>query len=672
MTTNITTLSSADLDAVDELMRRNSGTIGFLPLEALRDYLDKGLVLGAFAGDGNLIAYLLYAANRDRFRITQLCVAEDLRGQGLARQLLNALKDSASTQKLMTLSCRNDFPAHDMWPKLEFVPIGEKPGRSREGHPLTLWRLILAADDQLELFRANASESVLDIVIDAQVFFDFDEPENDANRPSKVLMSDFFADSVNLWYTDELLSEINRNPDPAERDVARRRATDFWQVRHDPISVELLAESLRQVLPSGTDSQRSDINHLAKTASSDVGFFVTRDRRILNRADEIANLVGLHVLSPTELVIRLNELSETHAYEPDRVSGLNLQWRRFSSEEFSNFPFDRFLKQGEALGRLRDRVGSLLADSEPHDVEVLWLGDEPVALRGLAYETNNRALTITLGRIRASSDGALFGRFLISDAVYRAAKMGLEMISLDMSSITTDPIQGLSDMGFRRHGSRFVRFCFIRCLGREETLEKIGELCPEVVDSFRNDSLSDLERSCSPLSVSSDQNYFLIPIREGYAINLIDRERAAQDLFGGNPDVLLRWENVYYRAATHHNMLNVPARILWYISRDRGEIAYISRLDEVVIDTPKELFRRFRRFGTLEWTDLYEMCGRNIDTNLMALKFSHTFPLDRSVPLNEIWKVFDEEGVGRSVQAPTRLPESTFCKLIERGYPEEQ
>lgn len=671
MTPNITTLSTSDLDAVDALMRRNSGTIGFLPLEALRDYLDKGLVLGVFTGDGRLIAYLLYAANRDRFRITQLCVAKDFRGQGLARQLLDALKASTTNQKVIWLTCRNDFPAHDMWPTLGFVPMGEKPGRSRERHPLTLWRLILAPDAQLELFKANASESVLDVVIDAQVFFDFDEPESDANRPSKVLISDFFADSVNVRYTDELLSEINRNTNAEEREDARLRAREFLEARYDPNAVDIFADLLSRILPSGTPSQRSDINHLAKTASSEIDFFVTRDRRILNNAVQIADLVGLRVLSPIELVIRLNELSETQSYEPDRVSGLNLQWRRFSSEEFSNFPFDRFLNQGESLGRLRDRVGSLLADPEPHEVEVLWLGDQPMALRGLAYETN-RALTITLGRIRSSSDGVLFGRFLISDAVYRAARMGLEMINLDISSIPINPIQGLTDMGFRRHGNRFVRFCFTSYLDREGTLEKIDELCPEVADDLRNDSLSDLERSCSPLSVSADQNYFLIPIREGYAMNLIDRERAARDLFGGNPEVLLRWDNVYYRAATHHNMLNAPARILWYISGNRGEVAYISRLDKVVIDTPKELFRRFRRYGTLEWADLYEMCGQDIDTNLMALKFSHTFPLDRSVPLNEIWEIFDEDGVGRSVQAPTRLPESTFRKLFERGYPEEQ
>ena len=91
-----------------------------------------------------------------------------------------------------------------------------------------------------------------------------------------------------------------------------------------------------------------------------------------------------------------------------------------------------------------------------------------------------------------------------------------------------------------------------------------------------------------------------------------------------------------------------------------------------MIDKPKELFRRFRRYGTLEWANLYEMCRQDINTNLMALKFSNTFPFKRPIPLSEVWEVFDEDSVGRSVQAPTRLPESTFRKLYERGYPEEQ
>ena len=43
----ISVLTIADLDAVDELMKRYSSTLGFLPRAALEDYLQKPWVLGA-------------------------------------------------------------------------------------------------------------------------------------------------------------------------------------------------------------------------------------------------------------------------------------------------------------------------------------------------------------------------------------------------------------------------------------------------------------------------------------------------------------------------------------------------------------------------------------------------------------------------------------------------
>ena len=58
--TTISKLTVVDLDAVDELMMRNSATIGFLPHAVLEDYLRKESVLGAKAIDGQLVGYLLY------------------------------------------------------------------------------------------------------------------------------------------------------------------------------------------------------------------------------------------------------------------------------------------------------------------------------------------------------------------------------------------------------------------------------------------------------------------------------------------------------------------------------------------------------------------------------------------------------------------------------------
>ena len=64
MNPKIETLTVDDLPAVDELMKRNSGTLGFLPGEALRQFLGDGHVLGAKDDSGTLGAYLLYATPR--------------------------------------------------------------------------------------------------------------------------------------------------------------------------------------------------------------------------------------------------------------------------------------------------------------------------------------------------------------------------------------------------------------------------------------------------------------------------------------------------------------------------------------------------------------------------------------------------------------------------------
>ena len=650
-------------------MKRNSKTLGFLPRAVLEDYLERDSVLGVKTQDGQLVGYLLYGNYPHRFRIAQLCVGEYSRGQGIARRLLEALKSSATTQKSIRLNCRNDFPAHKMWRKLGFVPIDERPGRSKERHLLTTWRLPLALDDQLELFRANISETVLDVVMDAQVFFHLDEPDSDVTRPSKMLISDIFFHSVNLWFTDELFSEIIRNRDAKKRQIDRQRARQFFEVKHDPIAFDLFSESLKRVLPSGNESQISDINHLAKAAASEVNLFVTSDKGLLSKAKQVAGLVNLQVLSPTELILRLNELSSRDTYQPDLVSGLGLAWRRLASDEHASFPFNLFLNQGEPLRQFRRRVDSLLADPTRDKLEVLWSDGDPIALRSIRYGPG-RVLTSTLGRVANSRADQSVQRFLISDLFGKAIRQNLEMVKFETSTLPASLILGLSDMGFTRTDDHFLRFCFARHQEREDTLKQISRLAPEAVHLYRGMTSLDLERSCSPLSSDAIQNHFLIPIRPHYALNLFDRSQSARDMFGGNPDVLLLWRNVYYRSASYRNTLKAPGRILWYVSRNPKAIVAVSHLDKVVIDMPKELFRRFKKIGTLNSEDLYEMCGREPLRELMAIQFSHTFLFEKPVALDAVRKAFEEDDIGFNMQSPRRLQPSTFRKLFELGYPE--
>ena len=336
----------------------------------------------------------------------------------------------------------------------------------------------------------------------------------------------------------------------------------------------------------------------------------------MKKAKQITKVLNVELLSPTALILRLNELSGAQIREPDRVSGLGLQWKRLDSKAFETFPFERFLEQGEKLNQLRQEVSSLLIDSPQTELEVLWSENRPIAFRVLTYDTPNETLSVDLGRLAKSEDPSLLGRFLISDAVYVARRRNLSLVRFKESALPVSLIQGLSEMGFTRFGDDFIRFCFARYLDRSDALSEIAKLAPQASTNYQSMSTHELERSCSPLTLERDQNYFMIPIRPGYALNLFDRQQSSQDLFGGNPDVLLRWSNVYYRRVTHHKMLRVPGRILWYVSGKRGEVVCVSHLDEVEIDTPKELFRRFEKYGTLEWEDLsQDVWGRHNQRN---------------------------------------------------------
>ena len=134
----ISTLTPADADAVDELMKDNNQTLGFLPRQAIDSFLrDDGTehVLGAKIPDGQLVGYMIYAAYPDRFRIAHLCVSTDFRGHGIARRFIETLKQNATTQKDMRLHCRRDYPANAMWPKNSASSLSAKS--PEDPRPLT-------------------------------------------------------------------------------------------------------------------------------------------------------------------------------------------------------------------------------------------------------------------------------------------------------------------------------------------------------------------------------------------------------------------------------------------------------------------------------------------------------------------------------------------------------
>ena len=663
----ISRLSLGYLDEVDHLMKRNSATLGFLPREALRkSYFERSCVLGAIAEEDVLAGYLLYYIADGYFRITHLCVAESFQKRGIARRLVEELKRSATTQKSIRLNCRRDFPASRMWPRLGFVPFGDRPGRSAAGYLLTDWRLLLAPENQLSLFQEKVSSDALDVVIDAQIFFHLNGPDSPQAQPTKALRADFLLGVIKFWITDELDVEIDRNPDQRSRKASAEKSHTFPKIEYEPQTASEMEKQLQTFLPHGSDQDISDIRHVARTAASSINTFITQDLALLRKSAQIGAVTGVRVLSPVELIIGLHELSSHSSYKISPITS-HAHWKRVDAETLGSLLLESFLQQGERKGPFREALDAFLAHPDQYEADLLQMDDMPAAIR--VFEIGNRKLTLHLARVARPAGSSLLPMYLIAEIIRTASERNLGAVFVPANAITSLFIPHLINANFQKVSNGYVRYCLPYVTNRAEALETIAMLRSEDSSLCQNMDDSEFERHCSPMCLKeTDQRYFLVPIKPGYALSLFDRSQSANDLFGGHTDVLLRWDNVYYRSKTCHRMLAAPARILWYVSGEEGRIKAISHLDQVEVGPPKKLYRKFKHHGIFEWKEIFELCHQDPSTEIMAMRFSHTFLFPSPILLDEVTDTFKKNGLKLSLRAPVNVPAEIFRELFRLGF----
>ena len=662
----ISKLTLSHLNDVDELMKRNSATLGFLPQEALKSHLEQGSVLGVITEESVLAGYLLYYATERYFRITHLCVSESFRNHGIATQLVEKLKRSATTQNSIRLNCRRDFPASRMWPRLGFVPFGDKPGRSAAGYLLTDWRLLLAPDNQLSLFQEKVSSDALDVVIDAQIFFHLNGPDSPQAQPTKALRADFLLGVIKFWITDELDVEIDRNLDQRSRKASVERSHAFPKIEYEPQVASEMEKQLQTFLPNESDQDRSDIRHVAKTAASSINTFITQDLALLRKSAQISAVTGVQVLSPVKLIIGLHELSSHSSYKISPITS-HAHWKRIDAGALDDLLLESFLQRGERKGHFREALDAFLARPDQYEADLLQMDGAPAAIR--VFEIGNRKLTLHLARVARLVSSSLVPMYLIAEIIRTASERNLSVAFAPANAITSLFIPHLINANFQKVSNDYVRYCLPYVTSRTEALETITMLRSEDSSLCQNMDNSEFERHCSPMCLKeTDQKYFLVPIKPGYALSLFDRSQSATDLFGGHTDVLLRWDNVYYRSKTCHRMLTTPARILWYVSGEEGRIKAISHLDQVEIGPPKELYKKFKHHGIFKWREIFTLCRKNPSTEIMAMRFSHTFLLPNPILLDEVTGIFKGSGLKLSLQAPVNVPAEIFRELFRLGF----
>jgi GNAT superfamily N-acetyltransferase/predicted nucleic acid-binding protein len=694
MAIHIETIDDASpmLEEVVRLWRANSNLLGFYPEGAFQERARKRQII--VARDGQICCgYVLYFTNQRRKAvITHLCVAEGHRGQNVAKRLVGALSDATKDMLGIGLRCRRDYPSWSAWPRLGFVATTETSGRSKDGVELTYFWLAHNHPDLFSTLR-DRREILLDVVIDANVFYDLHDPTRNGAEESLGLTADWLADSIRLCVTDELFNEIHRQQDRDIRDDHLRAIKMFDFVVCNSDEFQAVEMEVRRILGEPRNERdASDLRQLARAISARLTVFVTRDEQLLEYAERLYEHYGFSVLRPAQLIGQFDELRHERLYQRERLAGTTIRKHRIS---YSADVAVLFHDTGgsEKLSAFQRRLRSYSADPDRFSCFLVSDDSMPTVPRALALFVveyrDNRSSRIPLFRfaatIRGSRISSTLFQTLLARIVENVSESGSEIVILEDADLDPGSRASIIDAGFIATESGWVKPS-LRTVGSPSELGKSLALVLERSD-IRSDVLGETVEILMSATIRTDPLLageiehrlwpakilgcgvpsYIVPIRPRWASDLFDSGLGHELLWGSDAELALNPQSVYYRAC-RPCPFRQTGRILWYVSEDElfngsKRLRACSRLVEVVVGTAKDLYRQFRRFGVYDWRDVLGTADGDPTGEIMALRFDDSERLGKTRNWDDLRAVLLNHGNKSNLQSPVMIPEEAFVEL---------
>lgn len=656
---------SPHLDAVRQLWRVHSATLGFLPDGAFLDYARQRRVVVALNDKGACVGYLLYRMVRDHATIAHFCVAAEYRRQGVAKAMMAWLVAATKSCAGITLGCRSDFEASRTWPRLGFQPVGTRKGRAGE---ITVW---WQGHGNPDLFTGDG-DGTLTVAIDANVFFDLLE---DRNEETRGLQADWLRPFVTLYYTSELLVELNRSQGQGTR---RSSSTDLASYPMLDCSTEGFQNAearLRPLFPTmNCERDESDYRHLVRAFGAGANIFVTRDSALLDMADDVFQQCGLAIVRPSELITQIDVLQQEHLYQRTQVAGTNCVFN--ARVQTVDRILDAVRFPHERQGELSRRLNQYLADPKQFACHEIC-DQKGKVLAAFVLATQGSEYHVPFLRIADRRRANTLVRTILSGIITEASRVGRSAVLV--TEVSIDPVAA-ADLGFLRLDVGYLKLVVRGCHAIDSVVALIDRAESEIdliiadLPNARgcNDKAARVEHLLWPAKlIDSNLPCFIVPIRPRFAEHLFDNRLAGASLFGVDPELALNTEAAYYRAS-RPAVVKAPARVLWYVSQNKAYemtqcIRACSRVVEVCIGTPKELFRRFRRLGVYAWADVFETARKSLERQIMAFRFDDTEllpPLTRA----RFQPILRAHGIRNNIQGPIAVPSEAFAAVYSAAF----
>ena len=667
-------------ERIKELGKKNASTLGFMPQGAFEDYAKSRCIIIAY-DDEKLMGYLMYriVPRYSRINIVHLCVADDFRGKGVSKQLLDTLKEKYNHRyRGIQISCRKDFAhATAVWERNGFISLKDIRSRSLEEHYLSLWWYDLK---QPNLFNSSLpTETKVSALLDANIIIKLRDSQKGITLPPtenpQVLLADWLTNETELCYAPETYNEIQRDKNIQRANSTRTFLDNFRMIEVDEIKMNKTAKELERIISGSSNNDISDRKQIASCIVSGISYFITYDARLLNKREEIEESYDIQIFNPQEFILQIDKLLHKEDYSPRFLKGVAYHTISQSEPKHIQTFINCFWLQkgGESKTEFHTTVYRII-NASSGQLFVVNQNGKAIAF----YGTNEEQTSIGLEFVRIIETKVFLSLF--TQVIYTILQDGLNKGKTEFfvkeKFLTEHQITILENIGFvKQINGIYKKYGDSQLVSRNDIPVLLKtKFNIQYKDIAENVSLFDLEKMLFPLKIQGlDIPIYIIPIQSLWAGQLFDSITASEDIFGAIPEKLWSFENVYFRH-TRPITEKAPARILWYVSGNKynsprsKSIIATSYLTEVMTGKPKELFRINSRYGIYEWCNIANLCNNDIEKNIRALKFSHTEVFQHPIRFTHIKEIFIEEGQKvNTFASPVLTSESIYFKIYQLG-----
>lgn len=655
----------SDFDSVVNLGDRYKKYLGLYPHKAIRESIATQHVFGAFIDD-RLIGYVLFAPSYFDIRLVHLCIEPEYRNQGIARKLVDEIQERHSDRLCIRLKCRRDYPAHKIWPKLGFQAESFPTGRGKDKAEMTAWRRSFGHPD---LFTSRLEDDVrVQVSLDTNIILDLVLNRNIDTKG--FIESPLLVGESIFCISRTVKNELSELPTEKDRRRVMGHISQFEELHCELSATETvyheLLRDVGQLEIEKDPSLRSDVMVLAETIVGGASVLISNDDNAAKTLRPFAELRGVDILHPSQLVVRIDELKDPGRRTAERIQNTALKIIEASAGSDRELDHLTSFYAGEKKAEFRQLIRAKSGNSEIKLVhaEASSLADALIVTNILEGDLNAELL-----RVRAGQFAPILLKQLIFQLRQEALRRGTPRL------VVTDPAPGggfnatstLEEEGAKRIGNYWI----IEVVDAQLEISDIasGRVGPwnlsPWIDNYKQSAMefSELERHLWPMKIlGSGLPCYVVPIKQAYASELLGYD---EPLLDRNQALGISRRHVYYKSATFRP--EAPGRILWYVSgKQGGSIVATSHLVSTHVATPKALHSRFKKYGVWSLMDI-EGHAKKLQ-KAVALRFGDTEILRRQIKLSDaeaIVKAFGHQ-LG-SMPTTRKISESAFHEIYSKG-----